>query len=277
MVSAASTHLSNASVEMLGALMLLLVTVACEVLPVVVGDVNRAWYVSLASVISLVCLKDEDFYPPDGTHHITAVLWAIGAYETNTEVFFRLVGQTMGVLVGWLVVTQLDLSHAHRYEDTQRANVGVICTVEAFGTLLECVTFVYLLVPLLTISVKQANGNSMWLLKPKADMDTHTPSTERLLCVAIVLVLLHWMLFSVFGVDLQPTVTLVLAVMRGDNWDVALGRILSQWVGATVAALYARFYVQRYRERISRTSTVTPRSVKPNVFMGISRPNSTSS
>ena len=252
MTSAAAAHFSNASVEFLGSFMLLLITLACEVLPSVAKDANRVWYISLASVISLICLKDEDFYPPDGAHHITTVLYCIGAYDTKTEVFFRFVGQTLGVVVGWAVASQLDLSHTHPFEETQKANTGVICATEAFGTLLESLTLVYLLVPLLTISTKLPGGGVQWHLKPKTDVDTHTPPTERLLGVSLVLVLLHWTLCSVFNVDLQPTVTLILAILRGDHWDVALGRILSQWAGTAVACIYANFYVKRYKERISR-------------------------
>ena len=246
MASAMIFHLSNASVETLGSLMLLLVTVACEVMPSVEQDLNREWYVAVVTVLSLVCLKDEDFYPPDGAHHITAALYSIGVYDTKAEVFFRLLGQTIGVVVGWLIASQLDLSHSKPFH--AKTSVGVICTIEALGTLLETLTLVYLLVPLLT--VKQP-GN-VWRLKPKTDTETHTPSTERLLCVATVLVVLHWTLFSVFGADLQPAVTLVLSVLRGDSLDVTIGRLLAQVVGTSVACFYSRFYVQRYLDRLGR-------------------------
>ena len=258
MTSTVVFHFSNASVETLGSLMLLLVTVACEVMPSVEQELNREWYVAIATVLSLVCLKDEDFYPPDGAHHITAALYSIGVYDTPMEVFFRILGQTLGVVVGWLIASQLDLSHAKPFH--AKTSVGVICTIEALGTLLETLTFVYLLVPLLT--VKQPNSN-VWRLKPKADLETHTPSTERLLCVAMVLVVLHWTLFSVFGADLQPAVTLVLAVLRGDTLDVTIGRILAQVVGTGVACFYSKFYVQRYLDRLGRPQSRVPTEVRP--------------
>jgi len=100
----------------------------------------------MALGLIMLCLKDEDYFFPDGSPMVTLVLWVLGGYSW-LHVVARFVGQGIGFgLAVWVcgnaVLPTLACHSIH-------ATPMLVFILEMIGTIFEHMAIVYVVMPLL--------------------------------------------------------------------------------------------------------------------------------
>ena len=240
------------AVEAIAALIFQTITLACEIMPLEHTSTEiRIAIIAFTSVLSMLCLKDEDFYPPDSAPQVTLALKSIGAYDGNTEVACRLLAQAVASVVGSCIAIQFLNTHEHK--DINYKGEFIVYVMEALGVMIECLILVFLMAPLLTIQTK---GNKESKIRTKKDTETKVPSTGSLLQVAVLLAIIHWVLCYVFTVELHPYITLAKSLLTHREGDETAYRILAQCLGAGLAACYTYLWQKRYLAGCNKNPTM---------------------
>ena len=133
----------NCVIELLASLFLNMTTLFCWNSE---HDTNIMLIPGMVMGLIMLCLKDEDYFFPDGSPLVTLVLWVLGGYSW-LHVVARLIGQCLGfALAVWIcnhaVLPNLACQSIH-------ATPMLVFTLEAIGTILEHMAIVYVVMPLL--------------------------------------------------------------------------------------------------------------------------------
>jgi hypothetical protein len=220
------------------------------------GD-NQALQFVPALVLGLVllCLKDEDYFFPDASHTVTLVVWAIGGYHTWSQPCARLLGQTVGLAVSWWICSTATLPHIVIHVQHP---LSIVFALELIGTALEHMAVVYVILPLLPPDSSHGSNFKFPKVKAKSHQDSAAPSNESVMHAAITFTGVHFCLWRAFNVEMNPSITLLIAYIRqmqsetlpsNDHsaapWTHATMAIWGQVVGITVCILYTILYVPR--------------------------------
>ena len=244
------TLLDNCLIELIAALFLHLVTVLCwpgpDAAPM---DVFLQFAPAVVLGLNLLCIKDEDYFFPDGAPTVTLVLWILGGYNWQ-HVAARVFGQAAGVgITLWITLAATDVSPLKHRTDHPHA---VLFALELIGTLIEHLAVVYVLLPLLPpLSSAVPHIGGMRKVKLKAHPDTQPPPNSAVMHAAITFSVLHWCLWRGLSVDMSPSMTLLIATLHsarhtpGDVWSTAVVALWGQLVGVCLCVLYAALYVPR--------------------------------
>ena len=237
--------LDNFAVECLATLVVQLATLLCwELQPVP----------ALMLGLSFLCIKDEDYFFPDGSPTVTLVIWVLGGYSW-THALMRVLGQLAGVtLAVCICLADKHVSMlAYRVEHTTSA----VFALELVGTLVEHMAVVYVLLPLLPPSQHPTLAAQNLLrvfpkVKPKSHSDTRAPSNQAVVHAAVILSTLHWCLAWGFCVEMAPMGTLARSVVLSaahheSTWDEAILAWWGQVVGVAVCLVYVALYTPRQR------------------------------
>ena len=196
----------------------------------------------------LLCLKDEDFFFPDGSWTVTLVLWSLGGYCSWTHVAARLFGQSLALAVAFLICSAATVPeiiiHVHQ-------PLSVVFALETLGTMIEHMAVVYVIMPLLPAPAPQGQGSFFFpKVKPKSDSATKAPPPAAVMHAAITFSTLHWCMWRGFGAEMNPAVTMLLAYLRTekevhDPWHHAVISIWGQVVGLVLCIVYTTVYFPR--------------------------------
>jgi glycerol uptake facilitator-like aquaporin len=258
------TLLDNCLIELIASLFLHLVTVLCW--PGADNmrqmDVVLQFAPAVVLGLNLLCIKDEDYFFPDGAPTVTIVLWILGGYNWQ-HVAARMLGQGLGVgITIWITLAATDLSPLKHRTDHPSM---VLFALELIGTLIEHLAVVYVLLPLLPplststseTVVRNTTTTPAKLMirkvKLKAHPDTQPPSNSAVMHAAITFSVLHWCLWRGLSIEMSPTMTFVIATLHSAHhtkpidliWSTALVAMWGQLVGVCLCLLYAALYVPR--------------------------------
>ena len=132
------TVLDNLLIELISALFINMVSVMCWG----PSDLQPAIVLGLV----MICIKDQDYFFPDGSWTVTIVMWTLGGYGSWTHVAARLLGQTCAFgVAAWMLNAATVNDLALRVEQPKY----IVCCFEALTTLLEHMAVVYVVMPLL--------------------------------------------------------------------------------------------------------------------------------
>ena len=237
----------NCMIEFIAALLLILATVFCWSWKE--DNIFLQFVPPLAMGLILLCLKDEDYFFPDGAWFVTLVLWALGGYGSWTHVVARLVGQTAAMGVAWWVCSLATLSdivhHTHQ-------PLSIVFFMEMLCTAIEHLAVVYVVMPLLP-PPSHHHGFLFPKVKPKSDQATRAPSNTVVMHAAITFSTLHWCLWRGLHTEMNPAITLVLAYLRvkqnpthaDQEWQHATISVWGQIVGVALCIAYTAVYFPR--------------------------------
>jgi glycerol uptake facilitator-like aquaporin len=239
--------MDNCMVEFVSALFLILTTVFCWGWKT--DDRAMQFIPPLALGLILLCLKDEDYFFPDGSWTVTIVLWALGGYGSWTHVVARLVGQTIALAVALAICSAATVPdmiiHVHH-------PFSVVFVMELFATTMEHMAVVYVIMPLLPPSNSHGANFLFPKVKPKSDTSTKAPSNQVVMHAAVTFSTLHWTMWRGFGTEMNPAVTIVLAFLRHRQpehsqhaWEHATMAIWGQLVGLFICIVYTAVYIPR--------------------------------
>jgi hypothetical protein len=227
----------NCLVELIASLFFNLATLVCWPDP---NDAAIQFMAPLTLGLILLCIKDEDYFFPDGAPTVTFVLWILGGYAWQ-HVIARFVGQGLGFGLALTIGAGARLPpFKHRYEHP----LGVLFALELLGTMLEHLAVVYVLLPLLPPATP--SHRTFPKVKPKAHPDTQPPANASVMHAALVIAVLHWCLWRGFGVEMNPCLTMLIALLYpAHGWDFVVISLWGQAVGVGACLLYAGLYVPR--------------------------------
>ena len=134
----------NCVIELLASLFLNLTTLFCWNSE---SDTSIMLIPGISMGLIMLCLKDEDYFFPDGSPMVTLVLWVLGGYSW-LHMAARLIGQCAGfALAVWICSNSVlpDLA----CKSMRHATPLLVFVLEMIGTTLEHMAVVYVVMPLL--------------------------------------------------------------------------------------------------------------------------------
>jgi hypothetical protein len=297
-------------VELMASLLVALITVMCWTVSTTDG---LQFMPSVALGLVLLCIKDEDYFFPDVLGPtLTFVLWILGGYSW-TGVMARVCGQGVGVLLALWVCMHVTSLPALQYRDHH--TLPVVFALEAFGTAIEQMAAVYVVMPLLPPSSHHLLHQSLTLMnpssgggggsssmmtmmmnthnnhhhngleggesavaaaphssasptsssspimllpkiKPKSHEDTHAPSNQEVMHASVALSGLHWCLTRGLCIEMNPLMTLMVAILRqrqheyadkaGAVWSEATVAMWGQLVGTVLCIVQVALFAPRH-------------------------------
>ena len=249
--------IDNCIIEFMAVLFVNLTTVMCWDFS---GDNQTLQFIpALVLGLVLLCLKDEDYFFPDASHTVTLVVWALGGYRNWSQPCARLLGQTVGLAVSLWICSAATLPHIVIHVQHP---LSVVFVLEIIGTALEHMAVVYVILPLLPSESAHGSSFKFPKVKPKSHKDTEAPSNHSVMHAAITFTGVHFCLWRSFNVEMNPSVTILLAYIRqmqqqqqplatSDHhsdpspWSHATMAIWGQLVGVLVCIVYTVLYVPR--------------------------------
>jgi glycerol uptake facilitator-like aquaporin len=229
--------LDNCMVEAIATLFISLTTILCW--PEVSDTGPLQFMPPLALGLVLLCLKDEDYFFPDGAPTVTLVLWVLGGYAWP-HMLARLCGQAIGTGLALAIALGAEVPKLdHRVEHARAA----VFALELVGTMVEHLAVVFMLMPLLPPTSPSEQGK----VRPKAHQDTPPPPNSAVMHAAISFSVLHWCLWRGLCVEMSPPLTLMVAILRGSraHWDVVSMALWGQAVGLGACMAYAALFIPR--------------------------------
>ena len=230
--------LDNCLVEVIASLFINLATVLCWPDAQETGPLQ--FVPALALGLALLCLKDEDYFFPDGAPTVTLVLWILGGYAWP-HMLARLCGQAIafGLALAIALSTEHHLKLEHRVEHTG----ATVFSLELVGTMVEHLAVVFVLMPLLPPTSPAEQGK----VRPKAHQDTPPPSNAAVMHAAVTFTVLHWCLWRGLCVEMSPPITLLVALLRGTHthWETVRMALWGQAVGLGACMAYAALFIPR--------------------------------
>jgi glycerol uptake facilitator-like aquaporin len=278
--------IDNCIIEFMAVLFVNLTTVMCWDFS---GDNQTLQFIpALVLGLVLLCLKDEDYFFPDASHTVTLVVWALGGYRTWSQPCARLFGQTVGLAVSMWICSVATLPHIVIHVQHP---LSIVFVLEIIGTALEHMAVVYVILPLLPSESAHGSNFKFPKVKPKSHKDTEAPSNHSVMHAAITFTGVHFCLWRSFNVEMNPSVTILLAFIRQiqeqaslstsssssaagtslehnnsptphhgpSPWSHATMAIWGQLVGVLVCVVYTVLYVPR-ETKYWPSSTVTKRA-----------------
>jgi len=191
----------------------------------------------------------QDYFFPDGAWFVTLVLWALGGYGSWMHVVARLLGQTASFAVAFWIVSVAQVPDIIHYTHQP---LSIVFFMEMFGTMLEHLAIVYVVMPLLPTPV-QHHGFLFPKVKPKSDHATKAPSNPVVMHSALTFSALHWVLWRGLNVEMNPAISLVLAFLRAKQdalhaeaeWHHVTIAVWGQIVGIALCITYTALYFPR--------------------------------
>ena len=245
--------MDNCMVEFLSTLFLILATIFCWNWKAN-DDAFVQFIPALTMGLVLLCLKDEDYFFPDASWTVTIVLWALGGYGSWVHVLARLVGQSLALAVSIWICFGATMSPIVMHIEHP---LWIVFALEMFATMLEHMAVVYVIMPLLPPTNSHGANFLFPKVKPKSDHSTKAPSNPVVMHAAITFSSLHWCLWRAFGTEMNPAITLVIALLRKhqqtaavhdggtDPWHHATMAIWGQLVGLFLCIVYTAVYIPR--------------------------------
>jgi hypothetical protein len=212
----------------------LLIYVAAVLYGAADGDMRFA--PSLAIGLVIICLKDEDLFFPDASATVSVILYYLGAYNV-TELMTRLCGQFCA-----LAVAAAMFIDAHHNEIHGSAPLKMVFFYEWIGTILEHLTIVYFVVPMLS-NASAANASILRkseLTGPPSGAVAHT---------AVAVTVLHFLLQRGLHAEMNPTATILLASLSIMSVNHAVTALAGQCIGVIFSLVYLSAFAPRVRTR----------------------------
>jgi glycerol uptake facilitator-like aquaporin len=198
------------------------------------GDMRFAPSLSLGLVI--LCLKDEDLFFPDASATVSVVLYYLGAYNVP-ELMTRLCGQACALAVA--VAIFIDTHHA---EIPHGAPLKMVFFYEGIGTIMEHLTIVYFVVPML-MNAATANAS----IARKSELTG--PPSGAVAHAAFAVTLLHFLFQRGVHAEMNPTATCLLATLSIVPIDHAITALAGQCIGVIFSLVYLSAFAPRVRTR----------------------------
>jgi glycerol uptake facilitator-like aquaporin len=210
----------------------LLIYVTAVLYGAVEGDMRFA--PSLAVGLVILCLKDEDMFFPDASATVSAILYYLGAYNAP-ELMTRLCGQFCALAVAAGIF--MDAPHSALHDS---APLKMVLFYEGIGTIMEHLTIVYLVVPMLASAASASIMRKSELTGPPNGAVAHT---------ACVVAVLHFLLQRGLHAEMNPTVTVLLASLSIMPANHAVTALAGQCIGVLFSLVYLSLFAPRVRTR----------------------------
>jgi glycerol uptake facilitator-like aquaporin len=212
-------------------------------------------YVSSVCIFTVVMsLKDSNYFFPDGTPLVTAMLWAATLYtdkNNNTmwrDIRARVVGQLAGVAVVSFLVYN-NKAELKRYADIPTLNGTIHSSIwlhsvnEGIGTWIECIAITFATIPLIMPyedeDLDVADPDNML----KSKFEANPPSNDALITVALSLATIHYTLERLFQATLNPfSKCIQLYIQDAPAW-MWYGPLIGQIIGAVLAGVYVKLFI----------------------------------
>ena len=238
------TVVDNLLIEFISALFINMATVLCWTST----DISTQFVPAMVLGLVMICIKDEDYFFPDGSFTVTIVLWTVGGYASYTHVIARLFGHMLAfATAAWM----LNTAKVPPLNALVEQSMQTIFCFEALATLIEHTAVVYVVMPLLP-TINLHGTNFMFpKVKAKSHPDSQAPSNQAVMHVAITFAVLHWCLWRTFGTEMNPVITLLLTLGRAkqhpdeDPWPHCMLALWGQVVGLFICLVYTSLYVPR--------------------------------
>jgi glycerol uptake facilitator-like aquaporin len=245
---------------------------------------------SVALGLVLLVIKDEDYFFPDVLGPtVTVVLWVLGGYSWS-QLVARITGQVSGAALAlWICLCAHHLPALH-YKDEHA--LTVVFALEAFGTALEQLAVVYVVMPLLPPAgyhhqqqpqappsppddallpppptppwaappAEQQQHKHPFLIRlpkilPKSHSQATAPSNPEVMHAALSLAGLHWCLTRGLCIEMNPPLTVLVAILRqrqpdyadkaGYVWSHAAVALWGQCVGTIACVVFVAMFAPR--------------------------------
>lgn len=159
----------------------------------------------------MLCIKDEDYFFPDGSPMVTVMIWLMGGYFSWVQSFVRITAHCIGFAISLWICTSspIPVMTYHR-----QYSPAMYFGMEALTTAIEHIAIVYVVMPLLPTT----NNKGMTFLFPpvhsKSHPDTIAPSNSIIMNSAIVFSMIHWVFWRMLNCEMNPSVLLLLTYLR---------------------------------------------------------------
>ena len=209
----------------------LLIYVTTVLYGTVEGDMRFA--PSLAIGLGILCLKDEDMFFPDASATVSLILYYLGAYNVP-ELMTRLCGQFCAMAVAAAIFIDTHHSEIHG-----SAPLKMVFFYEGIGTIMEHLTIVYLVVPMLSA----ANASIM------RKSESTGPPNGAVAHTAVAVTVLHFLLQRGLHAEMNPTATVLLASLSIMPVNHAVTALAGQCIGVIFSLVYLSAFAPRVRTR----------------------------
>ena len=191
----------------------------------------------------MLCLKDEDYFFPDGSPLVTCMLWLMGGYLTWMHSCVRLLAHAIGFGFSyWMcTISPIPVMVYHR-----QYTANAYFAMETFTTAIEHIALVYVVMPLLPPVNLQGTKFLFPRFKPKAHPETLAPSNAVIMHAAVIFSTVHWVFWRMLSCEMNPQVLLLLTMLRefqeSSGMDLAKSYHSSQDHGA-------QLYLPQYQQQ----------------------------
>jgi hypothetical protein len=224
----------------------------------------------IALGLIMLCIKDEDYFFPDGSPMVTILIWTMGGYFSWIQSLVRLMAHGVGFAISlWLCTSSpIPLMTYHKKYDP-----AVYFGMEALTTSIEHIAVVYVVMPLLPPMNKHGSKFLFPKFKPKSHPETEAPSNSTIMHAALVFSTIHWIFWRMLNCEMNPSVLILLSYLRVfqenegldimkspklgsygssstasvpvDHWNYCIMGVWGQFIGLAVSLLYALFFIPR--------------------------------
>jgi len=159
----------------------------------------------------MLCLKDEDYFFPDGSPLVTCMVWLMGGYLSWMHSCIRLLAHAVGFGFSYWICTMspIPVMVYHRQYTSE-----AYFAMETFTTAVEHIALVYVVMPLLPPVNLQGTKFLFPRFKPKAHPDTMAPSNAIIMHAAVIFSTIHWVFWRMLSCEMNPQVLLLLTMLR---------------------------------------------------------------
>lgn len=217
--------------------------------------------------IIMLTIHDREGWFPDTSSFMTIIQWSLGSYAQWDIPIIRIVGQTAGMalciaLLSVHGISTQDLTEHHE------ANIESIFVLNTAATFLDHVAALYIILPLLPF-FDNINRNANQDVHQRHHLHKHlyhsptkfTATVERIALPAFVFAGVHWTLWKTFNSEMNPMVSLVIAVQRqwqlGSYDEAAWKRTAYSVGGQFTGLLFCVMYIYAFIPKISSKKEVT--------------------
>ena len=217
-------------------------------------DYLKQYVSSVCVFVVVMSLKDSNFFFPDGTPLVTAMLWAATLYtdkNNNTmwrDIRARIVGQLAGVGVVFFLVYH-NKAELKKYADIPTLNETIHSSIwlhsvnEGIGTLIECIAITFATIPLIMPYEDEDFSTAEPDNMLKSKFEANPPSNDALITVALSLAAIHYTLERLFQATMNPfSKCIQLYIQDAPAW-MWVGPLIGQIIGAVLAGMYVKLFI----------------------------------
>jgi hypothetical protein len=159
----------------------------------------------------MLCIKDEDYFFPDGSPMVTVMIWLMGGYFSWVQSLVRISAHCIGFAVSLWICTSspIPVMTYHR-----QYSPAVYFGMEALTTAIEHIAIVYVVMPLLPTTNNKGIRFLFPPVHPKSHPETMAPSNTLIMNSAIIFSLIHWVFWRMLNCEMNPSVLLLLTYLR---------------------------------------------------------------